>query len=79
LSAYQQIDSLKVYLIVEQGWRRVTRHWRDGNGEWLREDLTGDAVIPIACPETTLTLADIYEGLAPLTVKELEAIGYPAP
>lgn len=32
--------------------------------------------IPIPCPETALTLEEIYEGLAPLTVREMEAIGY---
>lgn len=79
LLAYQRLESLKFYLIVEQGWRRVTRHWRDINGRWQREDLSGDGAIPIPCPETTLTLDDIYEGLEPLTVKELEAIGYAVP
>jgi Uma2 family endonuclease len=79
LAAYQSLESLKVYLIVEQGWRRVTRHWRDADSLWQREDLTGDGFIPIPCPEMTLGLAHIYDGLAPLSVKELEAIGYPAP
>ena len=47
--------------------------------KWEREDLSGQGTIPIPCPETTLTLDDIYDGLAPLTVKELEAIGYAVP
>ena len=75
LDVYRRISSLGAYLIVEQGWRRVDRHWRDANGVWQREVIQEGAV-PIPCPETTLTLDEIYEGLAPLTVRELEAIGY---
>jgi Uma2 family endonuclease len=74
--AYRSIASLQAYLIVEQGWRRVVRHWRDATGAWQETDLQGDGSIPLTCPEVALTLDQIYEGLAPLTVKELEAIGY---
>jgi Uma2 family endonuclease len=75
LRAYRSIVSLKSYLIVEQALRRVDRHWRDSNGDWQHATIVEDT-IPIPCPETTLTLDEIYEGLAPLTVRELEAIGY---
>lgn len=76
LVAYRRIPSLKAYLIVEQAARRIDRHWRDATGEWQREELVGEGAIQLPCPETTLTLDEIYEGLAPLTVRELEAIGY---
>lgn len=77
LDVYRRSRTLMTYLIVEQAWRRVTRHWRDSQGEWQRDEFTGgEGAIPIPCPETTLTLAEIYEGLAPLSVKEMEAIGY---
>lgn len=75
LDTYRGIASLKAYLIVEQAWRRVDRHWRDANGEWQRA-IIEDGAVPIPCPETVLTLDEIYEGLAPLTVREMEAIGY---
>lgn len=78
LEMYRRIPSLKAYVIVEQAWRRVDRHWRDGTGEWQRDELVGEGTISVPCPETTLTLDEIYEGLAPLTVRELEAIGYSA-
>ncbi|HEY7567370.1 MAG TPA: Uma2 family endonuclease, partial [Gemmatimonadaceae bacterium] len=78
LLAYRSIPSLKTYLIVEQAWRRVVRHWRDPSGTWHEEDLRGDGSIVLSCPEVMLTLDQIYEGLAPLTVKEQEAIGYGA-
>jgi Uma2 family endonuclease len=76
LNAYRKIPSLHAYLIVEQAWRRVVRHWRDASGVWQQEDLQGDGAIQLSCPEVVVTLDKIYEGLAPLTVKELEAIGY---
>ncbi len=76
LEVYQRIPSLKAYLVVEQAWRRVDRHFRDADGAWQREELTGNGTLPIPCPETTFTLDEIYESLAPLTVRELEAIGY---
>jgi len=75
LETYRGIASLKAYVIVEQAWRRVDRLWRDASGEW-QHAIIADGAVPIPCPETQLTLDKIYEGLAPLTVKELEAIGY---
>lgn len=78
LEAYRDIPSLQCYLIVEQAWRRVVRQWRDANGAWQQEDLRGDGRIMLSCPEVMLTFDQIYEGLAPLTVKEQEAIGYGA-
>jgi len=74
--AYRSIPSLQTYLVVEQAWRRVVRHWRDASGVWQEDDLQGDGAIALPCPEALLTLDQIYYGLAPLTVKELEAIGY---
>ncbi len=78
LEAYRSIDSLQCYLIVEQAGRRVVRHWRAATGEWAQEELRGEGMIRLLCPEVALTIDQIYEGLAPLTVKEQEAIGYGA-
>ncbi|MGQ0642094.1 MAG: Uma2 family endonuclease [Gemmatimonadaceae bacterium] len=75
LDVYRRIPSLKGYLIVEQAWRRVERHWRDATGEWQRA-IVEEGAVPIPCPETALTLDEIYQGLSPLSVKEMEAIGY---
>ena len=75
LNAYRKIPPLQAYLIVEQAWRRVVRHWRDAARVWQQEDLQGEGAISLSCPEVLLTLDQIYEGLAPLTANELEAIG----
>lgn len=76
VQAYRTIPSLRSYVIVEQAWRRVVRYWRDAEGVWQEEDLHGEGTVALPCPEVTLTLQQIYEGLAPLTVREMEAIGY---
>jgi len=65
LDAYRAIPSLQSYLIVEQRERRVDRHWRDAGGAW-RHDVVTDAasgVVPIPCPETSLSLGEIYDGI----------------
>lgn len=61
--AYRQIPTMRAYLIVAQDSRRVEHHWRTDSGEWFAGEATDDNVIPIPCPETKLSLDDIYEGL----------------
>ncbi|MGB3683114.1 MAG: Uma2 family endonuclease [Rubrobacteraceae bacterium] len=64
LLAYRNTTSLKAYLIVDQRELRVERHWRDESGRWWRAEAVGtEGVVPIPCPETELTLPQIYEGL----------------
>jgi Uma2 family endonuclease len=68
---YRRIESLRLYLIVDQTRRRVTRHWRADSG-WKSEELAGTGSIPIPCLDTTLTLDQIYEDveMPPLGVAE---------
>lgn len=62
--AYRQIPSLKAYLVVDQEMMRVERYWRDDSGRWWRAEAVGsEGIVPIPCPETELTLPQIYEGL----------------
>ena len=63
LAAYKRIPGLKAYLIVDQDRTRVERHFRDEEGVWLRADLVDEGRFSVPCPETSLTLAEIYEGL----------------
>ena len=64
LLAYRSITSLKAYLIVDQRELRVERHWRDESGRWWRAEAVGtEGIVPVPCPETELTLPQIYEGL----------------
>lgn len=63
LAAYKKLPTLKSYLIVEQEESRVEIHHRDERGYWWHSELQDEGTVPITCPETTLTLADIYENL----------------
>lgn len=74
LEQYRKCASLKAYLIVDQFRRRVTHHWRDDSLDWRSDELSGSGAIHVSCPETTLTLDQIYEAveLPPLRVGEPE-------
>jgi Uma2 family endonuclease len=64
LIAYQRLSSLQAYLIVAQDQPQVTMFYRDAEGAWdvARFDSL-EQTITLPCPEATLTLADIYEGV----------------
>jgi Uma2 family endonuclease len=78
LDAYKGIASLRTYLIVDHGRRRVERHWRDDAGVWQRDDVVGEGSIPIPCSETSLSLEEIYEGVETDSVAEQEPPPYDA-
>ncbi|QQZ28382.1 Uma2 family endonuclease [Thiothrix subterranea] len=62
--AYQKLASLQVYLIVAQDQPLVTMFYRDAETGWevaRFDDLEQALTLP--CPNCTLTLADIYEGI----------------
>jgi Uma2 family endonuclease len=63
LAAYKRIPGLKAYLILDQEKMRVERHFRDEEGAWLRADLVDEGRFSVPCPEMSLALAEIYEGL----------------
>ena len=71
LEQYLKCATLETYLIVDQSRKRVTRHWREGAGEWRSEDIVGEGSIPLPCPRFDLTLDQIYEDVElPLQVGE---------
>ena len=59
---YKRIRSLRAYLIVHQDRRSVERHYRDEAGAWRFVDVVGEGRVSCPCPETELSLEDIYEG-----------------
>jgi len=63
LAAYKRMPGLRAYLIVAQNRKWVERHFRGEDGAWHRGDLVDEGRFPVPCPGTTLTLAEIYEGL----------------
>lgn len=75
LEGYQRISSLQAYLIIDHRRRRVERHWRDQTGAWRRDEIVETGSVLVPCPEITLTLDEIYEGVQ-LVVGEPEASVY---
>ncbi len=63
LAAYKRMPSVEAYLIVSQDRRSVEIHLRGENGTWRRGDLVDEGRFSVPCPETNLSLAEIYEGL----------------
>jgi Uma2 family endonuclease len=63
LTTYKRMPGLEVYLIVSQDRQWVERHFRAEGGTWSRADLVDEDRVPIPCPETELSLEQIYEGL----------------
>jgi Uma2 family endonuclease len=73
-TVYQQIGSLRGYLIVDQRRRHVLAYTREPAGEWMRGEYEADGEIRIPCPDSALTLDQIYEDIAMpvLSVREGE-------
>ena len=63
LAAYKRMPGLRAYLIVAQDRKWVERHFRGEDGPWRRADLVDEGHFSVPCPETNLSLAEIYEGL----------------
>lgn len=64
LAAYQNLPSLKMYVIVSQNERLVTHYARDESGRWRRDDLTGKERFPVPCPpDAELSLDAVYAGV----------------
>ena len=65
--AYQEIPTLRAYLVIETAWRAVHRMWREADGTWRRETIAdaSGGVVPLPCPDgAALTLDEIYEDVA---------------
>ena len=76
LDAYRRIPALRAYFIVDHRRRRVERHWREtADGEWMREEIVGEAQTPIPVPslDVSLTLDAIYRRVVLPVVHEPEA------
>jgi hypothetical protein len=57
------MPGLRAYLIVAQDRAWVEHHLRGEDNVWHRGDLVDEGRFAVPCPKTTLTLAEIYEGL----------------
>ncbi|GIW34685.1 MAG: hypothetical protein KatS3mg072_2018 [Meiothermus sp.] len=62
LAKYRQIPSLRAYVLVDSLSRRVEAYYREGQN-WLYLDVVREGSLPIPCPEMSLCLDEVYEGL----------------
>ena len=79
LDAYRRIPALRAYLVVDHRRRRVERHWREApSGVWVREEVVGQAEMPIRIPclDVSLTLEEIYRRVELPAVHEPEGLEY---
>lgn len=59
--AYQAIESLKEYLLVDQSRPHVIRHIRQPDGQWLRGDfIEMESSVQLESLDVTLSLTEIY-------------------
>jgi Uma2 family endonuclease len=63
LAAYKRMPGLRAYLIVAQDRTWVEHHLRGEDNVCHRGDLVDDGRFSVPYPDTTLTLAEIYEAL----------------
>ena len=64
LLSYMNIPTLRAYLLVAQDQPEVEMFYREADGNWWVQAVSGlDASLVLPCPETTLTLADVYESI----------------
>jgi Uma2 family endonuclease len=65
LLVYMNIPTLRTYLLVAQDKPEVEMFYREPDGSWWVQTFSGvEASMMLPCPETTLTLAEVYEGIA---------------
>jgi len=68
---YQQITSLREYVLIAQGRPRVERYARQTDEQWLLTNVTGlDSTLSLGAIDCELTLADVYR-----KVRFLEDVG----
>ena len=64
LLAYQNIDSLQAYLMVEQSEYHVSLVYRQNNNHWWVKNFTNlEDIISLSCPKLKLKLTDIYRNI----------------
>ncbi len=60
---YKRLPSLQTYLIVDPESLFVRHLWRDDEGEWRQQDVTGSGDLNMQCLGTPLKLSQIYRGV----------------
>jgi Uma2 family endonuclease len=63
LVAYQEIPTLRGYLLLDSEVAGGEYFWKDPEGRWWRTELSSHSVVQVDCLATALDLREVYEGL----------------
>ncbi|MEM6430656.1 MAG: Uma2 family endonuclease [Deinococcota bacterium] len=63
LVAYQSLPSVQLYLIVDSERLAIKEYYRDADGVWQYQELTGSGDINLPCLGGTLSLQQIYRNI----------------
>jgi len=65
LLAYQDIDSLQAYMMVDQERCHISLFYRQDDGQWWVKHYSDmEEQISVPCPAMALRVADVYEGIS---------------
>ena len=73
--AYQELESLRDYILIAQDKAQIEHYARQEGGRWVYQTVTGlDASLTLSAVPVTLSLAEIYESVVfPPTLFSAEA------
>lgn len=63
LLAYQQLDTLKEYVLVAQATRQVEVYRRERDDEWSLDTITGSDEIHLDSVDLVMDMEGVYEGV----------------
>ena len=63
LLAYQQLDTLKEYVLVAQATRQVEVYRRERDDEWSLDTITGSDEIHLDSADLVMDMEGVYEGV----------------
>jgi Uma2 family endonuclease len=63
LVAYQEIPTLRGYLLLDSEAVGGEYYRKDEDGRWWRTELSSHSVVQVDCLATALDLREVYEGL----------------
>ena len=62
--SYQQIESLREYLLVSQYEKRIEQFYKNNNGEWVVGAVFTEGVLPLVSVPFSLQLEQVYRQVA---------------
>jgi Uma2 family endonuclease len=60
---YRRLASLKEYVLVDPDTRRVESFWRNGEGQWVLQDMSDDEELRMPALGCAVTLSALFDGI----------------